>query len=360
MTPRTKTSFRIGKPQLDLLEELTNANGVSGNEIEIREIIRKKVAPYADEIKVDGMGNLLVIKHAKKANAFKVMLDAHMDEVGFMIVEEDGDGLYEFEQVGGGDERQFVSKPVTVGSQKLPGVIGSKPIHLAEDDEMHTVISQHSMRIDLGPEGKGKANRGDFAAYATKFVRSGDAIFAKALDNRLGCATLIELLKSTPDHIELLAAFTVQEEIGLRGAMVAAYDFYPQLAIAVDSTPAFDFERPDGNENTQYNCKLGGGPAIYIADRGTLSDPRLIRFLTRMAEENHIPYQYRQPGGGGTDAGALHLTRGGVPSVSVSVPGRYAHTAVMLARISDWQNTINLLHQTLANLTPDIMSGDRE
>jgi len=359
MNPQTKPNFRIGKPQLELLEELTNANGVSGNEIEIREIIRKKVAPYADEIKVDGMGNLLVIKHAKRPNAFKVMLDAHMDEVGFMIVEEDGDGLYEFEQVGGGDERQFVSKPVCVGSQKLPGVIGSKPIHLATEDEMYSVISQHSMRIDLGPEGKGKAKRGDFVAYATKFVRSGDALFAKALDNRLGCATLIELLKTAPDHIELLAAFTVQEEIGLRGARVAAYDFYPQLAIAVDSTPAVDMPRPDGNENSQYNCKLGDGPAIYIADRGTLSDPRLIRFLAQTAEKNNIPYQYRQPGGGGTDAGALHLTRGGIPSVSVSVPGRYAHTAVMLARISDWQNTINLLLKALADITPEILSGDR-
>ncbi len=359
MSPQTRSTFRVGKTQLDLLEELTNANGVSGNEIEVREIIRKKVAPYADEIKVDGMGNLLVIKHAKKPNAIKVMLDAHMDEVGFMIVEEDGDGLYEFEQVGGGDERQFIAKPVSVGKEKLPGVIGSKPIHLSTEDEMHAVISYHNMRIDLGPGGKGKAKRGDFATYATKFLRSGDALFAKALDNRLGCATLIELLKTAPEHIELLAAFTVQEEIGLRGAMVAAYDFYPQLAIAVDSTPAFDFARPDGSENTQYNCKLGGGPAIYIADRGTLSDPRLIRFLTRIAEENKINFQYRQPGGGGTDAGALHLTRGGIPSVSVSVPGRYAHTAVMLARISDWQDTLNLLQQALAAISPEILSGDR-
>lgn len=359
MSPQTKPAFRVGKTQLDLLEELTNANGVSGNETEIREIIRKKVAPYTDEIKVDTMGNLLVVKHAKSPNAFRVMLDAHMDEVGFMIVEEDGDGLYEFEQVGGGDERQFVSKSVTVGSEKMPGVIGSKPIHLAEAEEMHTVISQHGMRIDLGPAGKGKAKRGDFAAYATKFIRSGGAVFAKALDNRLGCATLIELLKTAPENIELLAAFTVQEEIGLRGAMVAAYDFYPQLAIAVDSTPAFDFERPDGSENTQYNCKLGGGPAIYIADRGTLSDPRLIRFLTRIAEDHGINYQYRQPGGGGTDAGALQLTRGGIPSVSVSVPGRYAHTAMMLARISDWQDTLNLLQHALAAITPEILSGDR-
>lgn len=200
MSPQTKSNFRITKTQLDLLEELTNANGVSGDEMEIREIIRKKVAPYADEIKVDGMGNLLVIKHAKQPNPIKVMLDAHMDEVGFMIVEEDGDGLYEFEQVGGGDERQFVSKPVSVGKEKLPGVIGSKPIHLATEEEMHSVISMHSMRIDLGPEGKGKAKRGDYAAYATRFIHSGDALFAKALDNRLGCATLIELLKTAPDR----------------------------------------------------------------------------------------------------------------------------------------------------------------
>lgn len=359
MSPQSDKTFRIGKPQLDLLEELTNTNGVSGNEELIREIIRKQVQPYADEIKVDAMGNLLVIKHSKKPGALKVMLDAHMDEVGFMIVEEDGDGLFEFEKVGGGDERQFVSKSVTVGSEKLPGVIGSKPIHLAEEDEMHSVISMHSMRIDLGPAGKGKAKRGDFATYATRFIRSGDALFAKALDNRLGCATLIELLKTVPDNIELLAAFTVQEEIGLRGARVAAFDFNPDLAIAVDSTPAHDLPRPDGSENTQYNCKLAAGPAIYLADAGTLSDSRLIQFLSKTAADNRIPYQYRQPGGGGTDAGALHKTRGGIPVVSVSIPGRYAHTAVMMCLISDWENTIRLLQKALQTITPDLIAGER-
>lgn len=359
MSPQTPTNYRIAKPQLALLEELTNANGVSGNEEEVRSIIRRHVTPLADEIKVDAMGNLLVFKHARKPKPIKVMLDAHMDEVGFMIVAEDGDGLYEFDKVGGGDPRQFVSKVVSVGSQKLPGVIGSKPIHLAEDDEMHSVISMSAMRIDLGPGGKGKAKRGDYATYATIFTQSGDTVFAKALDDRLGCATLIELLKNVPDHIELLAAFTVQEEIGLRGARVAAYDFNPHLAFAVDSTPAFDFARPDGNENTQYNCKLGDGPAIYLADAGTISDPRLIRFLTRIAEENKIPCQYRQPGGGGTNAGAIHITREGIPTISVSIPGRYAHTAVMLAKISDWQKTVRLLLGALASIDNQTLSGDR-
>ena len=145
-------------------------------------------------------------------------------------------------------------------------MIGSKPIHLQRSEEMESVISQHDMRIDLGPTGKGKAKRGDFATYATRFCQSGDTIISKALDDRLGCATLIELLKNVPEEIELLAAFTVQEEIGLRGARVAAFDFKPDLAIAVDSTPALDLPRPDGKENTQYNCKLGAGPAIYLAD----------------------------------------------------------------------------------------------
>ncbi len=358
MSPQ-KNTFRVGKTQLALLEELTNANGVSGDESQIREIIRKHIAPFADEIKVDAMGNLLVIKHAKTSNPLRLMLDAHMDEVGFMIVNESSDGVYEFEPVGHCDERQFISKTVLVGSEKVPGVIGCKPIHLANKDEAHTPFSLTSLRIDLGPAGKGKAKRGDFAAYTTRFKKSGDAIFAKALDNRLGCATLIELLKNTPEHLELLAAFTVQEEIGLRGARVAAYDFNPDLAIAVDSTPAVDFVRPDGSENTQYNCKLGAGPAIYLADAGTLSDPRLIRFLSSVAEASHIPYQYRQPGGGGTDAGALHLTRGGIPSVSISVPGRYAHTAVMLSLVSDWQNTLQLLTSALQKITPQLLAEER-
>jgi len=359
MTMNPARKYRIGKTQLDLLEELSNANGVSGDEGEVREIIRKRVRGLADEVKVDAMGNLLVRKRARKAPGFRVMMDAHMDEVGFMLVEQESDGSFIFEKVGGGDERQFISKAVVVGKEKIPGVIGCKPIHLTDVAERETIIAKTSLRIDLGPAGKDKAARGDYAAYATRFHHAGDAIFAKALDDRLGCATLIEILKSVPEHIDFLASFTVQEEIGLRGAKIAAYDFDPQVIIAVDSTPAHDLPRPDGRENTQYNCKLRQGPAIYLSDAGTLSDPRLIRFLKEVAEKNKIPYQFRQPGGGGTNAGALHLTRQGVPAVSVSIPGRYAHTAVMLASISDWQNTLRLLKLALEQLTPNVLKEDR-
>ena len=195
---------------------------------------------------------------------------------------------------------------------------------------------------------------GDRACYATRFEQVGPSLRGKALDNRLGVATLVELVKHAPENVELLAAFTVQEEIGARGARVAAYAFNPDLAIVIDSTPANDLPVWDGSENAFYNTRLDAGPAIYIHDAGTLSDPRLIRHLADTADALGIPYQFRQPGSGGTDAGAIHRQRAGIPSVSVSVPGRYAHTAVLLCRLADWQNTLALLYAALVRIKPDI------
>ena len=172
-------------------------------------------------------------------------------------------------------------------------------------------------------------------------------------------ATLIELVKNAPPNIDILAAFTVQEENGLRGARVAAFAFDPDLAIVLDATPAYDLPNWDDAQNTQYNTRLGEGPAIYIADSGTLSDPRLIRLLTETAEGQGIPFQIRQPGGGGTDAGAIHKQRAGIPSVSVSVPHRYSHTAVSIARLADWENTLKLVHAALGRITPSILASDR-
>ena len=171
---------------------------------------------------------------------------------------------------------------------------------------------------------------------------------------------MIVLARLNPGTAEVLFAFTVQEELGLRGARVAAYDFEPDMAFVVDSTPAFDLPLDESeDENVLYNCRLGAGPAIYLADGGTISDPRLIQFLTRIAEDCGIPYQFRQPGGGGTDAGAIHITRGGVPSVSVSVPGRYAHSPILHARLSDWKNTLALLYQALEKADRSILNADR-
>ena len=193
------------------------------------------------------------------------------------------------------------------------------------------------LRIDLGPGGEGKAKIGDRAVFAMPFTRMGDSVCAKALDNRLGVATVIEVLRRAPASVELLAVFSVQEEIGGRGARVSAFALRPDAAIAVDSTPAYDLPTWDEAENAVYNTHLGRGPAIYVADSGMLADPRWVRHLTASAEARGIPYQIRQPGGGSTDASTIQRQLEGIPVTSVSVPGRYAHTASGMARIADWK-----------------------
>lgn len=179
---------------------------------------------------------------------------------------------------------------------------------------------------------------------------------AKSIDDRIGVATLIELFKQASPNVDLCAAFSVQEEIGLRGAKVAAQYFNPDLAIAIDSTPANDLPVYDGAENTTYNTRLGLGPAIYIADGSTLHDPRLVRFLQETAEAESIPYQLRQPGGGGTDSGAIQRSLAGIPAVSVSVPHRYTHSPISIARVEDWKNTIRLLSAALQRIKPELVA----
>ena len=346
--------------QLDLLEKLCNANAVSGDEHEVRQIVLEAVKPIADEVTVDALGNVLATKCGRCKNRVRVMLAAHMDEIGFMIVKKHDDGLFEFARVGGIDERQLPGKAVLVGREHLPGVIGAKPIHQTSTKERKNKIDITSMRIDLGPDIGDQVKAGDRATFATRFKILNYSVRAKALDDRFGVATLIELLRQAPDNIDLLGAFTVQEEVGLRGAQVAAYSLNPDMAIAIDSTPAYDLPHWDEeDENVQYNTRLDGGPAIYVMDRATIADRRLVHWLVDAAEENGIPYQFRQPGGGGTDAGVIHKTRRGIPSISVSVPARYAHTAASIARLDDWVNTMSLMHAALSRVTPDLLAGER-
>ncbi len=344
---------------MKLLERLTNACAISGDEGEVRTIVLEQVRSHVDDVQVDALGNVLAIRGGSSKNRLRVMVAAHMDEVGFMLTNDEEDGIFRFDVVGGLDMRQLAGKPVWVGKDHLPGVIGAKPIHLTTAEERRQTITLDTLRIDLGPGNGGKTKIGDRATFATSFTRLGASLRAKALDDRFGVATLIELVKHAPPNIDLLAAFTVQEEVGLRGARVAAYTLDPQVAIVLDATPALDLPAWDGSENTHYNTRLGAGPAIYIADGATLSDPRLIRHFVDVAEEKGIPYQFRQPGGGGTDAGAIHKQRAGVPSVSISVPTRYAHTAASIARLSDWKNYLALIHAGLSRLSPAILAQER-
>ncbi len=349
---------RIGAGQIKLLEQLSNASGVSGDEGRIRKIILEHIRPLADELKIDALGNILVTKRGQGKNLPKVMVAAHMDEVGFMITSDDGDGIYGFAIVGGIDERQLPGKPVWVGKDQIPGVIGAKPIHLTTVGERKKAIGISTLKIDVGPSAK-KIKPGEWATFATKLVRMGPSISGKALDDRLGVVNLIVLLQNAPSNIDLLAAFTVQEEVGLRGARVAAYAMDPDLAIALDCTPCMDHPTWDDRENTLYRSQQDHGPAIYVGNASTLPDPRLIRHFQAVGDSYKIPYQLRQPGGGGTDAGSIHKQRAGIPSISMSVPGRYLHTAVSIIRLNDWKNSIALLHAGLSHIDKTTLQGER-
>ena len=350
---------RPSAAHLRLLKNLAETVGVSGSEGEVRKIIRAHVEPLADEVRTDAMGNLLVIRKGPGRRRIRVMLAAHMDEVGFMVVSVGSEGDLNFETVGGIDARQLIGKPVWIGKDRLAGVIGGKPVHLATREELKQTVKVESMAIDIGATKKeaaeGKVKIGTPATFATPFRRIRGTVRGKALDDRMGVTVLAELLEHPLEGIELQAAFTVQEEVGLRGARIAAHALNPDVAIALDCSPARDLPTWDGEENTQYNAKLGRGPAIYVADARTLAHPGLFRHLVQTAEAAEIPHQIRQPGGGGTDAGSIHLTREGIPSISVSVPARYIHTACSIASVDDWRNTVRLVHTAVSSLRPSVL-----
>ncbi len=357
------TQPAITGEQLRLLEKLCNAVAVSGDERQVRRLVMDQIKPYVKEMRIDALGNLLASQEKDSQKPLEVMLAAHMDEVGFMLTAEDDreDGIYRFELVGGIDPRWLAGKPVVVGPNHQKGVIGCKAIHLTTAEERRNAFTVEGLRVDLGGGG---AKVGEWGTFATPFQKLGGSIRAKALDDRVGVATLIELLKYDYPQVNLEVAFTVQEEVGLRGAKVAAHALNPDLAIVVDCTFAYDLPLQEEDsfyapENERYNTRLGFGAAIYLADRATISDPRLVAHFVRTAEEKGIPYQFRQAGAGATDAGAIHLQRSGIPSISISVPGRYLHTPASIVRISDWENTLRLIYHALQTLTVDILKSDR-
>lgn len=342
-----------------LLENLTNASGISGGENEVRKIVISQIKSRVDDYHIDTLGNILAKCKGKTKDALKVMLSAHMDEVGGMILEIDPNGFCRFDVLGNIDKRQLVGKSVLVGKSHIPGIIGTKPIHLTKPDEVKQSIPIENLRIDLGPDGVRKVKAGDRISFSTRFSVNEDVMLAKALDDRLGVAVLIDVIKDAPDNIDLLAAFTVQEEIGLRGARVAAYSLDPEIAIALDATNALEMPVWDDSENTFYNSKIGHGPVIYIADGSTINDPRLVRHAVSIAERIGIPYQFRQPGTGGTDAGAIHKSRAGIPSLTISIPIRNIHTPISIARNDDILNTVRLIKQMLISMDKSLLESER-
>jgi len=244
-------------------------------------------------------------------------------------------------------------KVVHVGPDRIPGVIGVQPVHLAKDTS--SVQKIDSLVIDIGAGSKeqaeGAARPGTTAAFSTPYrPLGGGKVSGKAFDDRSGCAALIEILRGARLPVDVLGVFTVQEEVGLRGARAAAYALSPDAAFAIDATLANDLPQEEG-EDYSPNARLGAGPAIYVMTRGDRSDPRLVRHALAVGEKRGIPHQVRQPGAGGTDAGAIYQSRAGVPSVSISTPARYIHSPVGVLGLSDLRNTVALVRECVARLT---------
>lgn len=334
-----------------LLQQLTEAVGVSGDEKEVRLLIRDLIQPHVDSWHVDALGNLIAHKKGTGQSPLKVLVDAHMDEVGFMLTEVEGNGTFRFEAVGGLDDRILLGKVVQVGQKKVPGVIGARPVHLLRAGQFTKVVERDSMRIDIGASGKesalSKARAGDRATYLATYEEWGDTAVGKAFDDRAGCAILIELLRSEPFPFDLYASFTVQEEVGLRGAITAAYAIQPDVAIVVDCTPAYDLPN---KADESPNVRLGQGPALYVMDANTIQDPRLVRHFLQTAARHNIPVQIRRPGSGGTNAGSLQRSTAGVSTLSVSVPGRYLHAPHAMINLHDFAHTRQLVETALREL----------
>lgn len=325
-----------------LLKQLSEALGVSGNEHEVREIIKDAIKGLVDEIRVDTLGNLIAVKG--KGKRPRVMVAAHMDEVGLMVSWIEKNGLLRFRKVGGIDDRVLVSKTVLVGKERVPGVIGAKAIHLQEPKERENPLRYEDLYIDIGAKSKEEAEKkvklGDFVAFATRFEEFGQRkAKGKAFDDRVGCTVLIEALKGQYDF-ELNAVFTVQEEVGLRGATVAAYDVDPEMALVLEGTTCSD---TPGTDPEGYATEVGKGPALSLMDASSIANKRMVQEMVRLAQEHGLPYQFRRTTMGGNDAGRIHLTREGVPSASLSVPCRYIHSPVSVISLDDLENAVKLL-----------------
>ncbi|MBS7646724.1 MAG: M42 family metallopeptidase [Candidatus Bathyarchaeia archaeon] len=332
---------------VETLEKLSNACGVAGREDEVRKIMRDLLKPYVDEISEDKLGNVIGIKKGEK-NAPKVMLAAHMDEIGLFVKTISKDGFLQFTKIGGIDDRILLAQKVIVHTEKGPlrGVVGSKPPHIQKEEERKKVLTYDELFIDIGAENQEEAKKmgvkiGDPVSFEVTFAKLGsDVVMGKAFDDRVGCAVMVETMKMLKEtECTIYAVGTVQEEVGLRGATVAAFGIYPDVGIAIDVTVAGDVP---GVKEVEAPIKLRKGPAIEISDMGLITHPKVLRLLVEAAEKNDIPYQLETGLPGSTDAARIALTREGVPSGVISVPTRYIHSPTSIASIKDLENTIRL------------------
>lgn len=315
-----------------LLKELCSLCGVSGREDAVRDFILEQIKDHCTYT-VDPLGNILAHKKGKQPAQKQVLLDAHMDEVGLIVTHVDDEGFLRFDTVGGIDASVLLATRVNVGS--AAGVISCKPVHLTEADERKKYPDVHEMYIDIGATTRAEAeavvNVGDVATFETVPQPLGDLLLAKGIDDRAGCAVLIQLLQAEAEY-DFDVSFTVQEEVGLRGARTAGFAKAPDFALVIDATTAADIA---GVSPEKTVCKVGGGAVVSFMDKATLYDQPMYRAAMDLAKEKGIAAQPKSYVAGGNNAGAISVSGKGVRTLAVSVPCRYIHSPACVASVED-------------------------
>lgn len=328
------------------LKELANLGAPSGFEDEVRNFIKEHA--IADEIYTDSIGNLIC---HKKGTGKKVMVAAHMDEVGLLITGITDDGYLKFNALGGIETAVLCSKKVYIGEKKIPGIISAKAVHLQNRDEMSTPLKFKNMYIDIGASNRSEAEKkvslGDAAVFDGEYTPFGNNLVkSKALDDRVGCATLLELMKETYDS-DMYFVFTVQEEIGTRGAKVASYNIKPDVALVIEGTTCSDVY---GSMEHNQVTRLGDGAVLTAMDRAAISNREYFNFIVELAKENNIKLQIKKTIMGGTDAGAIVTSGTGVKTAVLAAPCRYIHSPVSVMNLSDYKSLKELSKLVCKNI----------
>ncbi len=336
----------------ELLKKLSDAHGVSGFEDNIKDIIRKELAGHVDEFREDSLGNLIAVR---KGSDFSVMIASHMDEIGMMVQYIDEKGFIKFVGIGGWFNPSMYTRRVILHGTRGPvtGVLGGKPPHIMTPEDRKKEIKIDDLFIDIGASSADEVAAlgieiGTPVTIEQEFTRlAGDRVSGKALDNRVGVAVLIETIKRMKTPMTVYGVFTVQEEVGLKGAKVSAFALNPDIAIATDVTIPGDHP---GVSRKDASPEMGKGPVLVLASaagRGLLADRRLTAWLRSAGDKAKIPYQLEVGEGGNTDATIIHLVRDGIPSIPFSVPARYIHSPVEMVDLADVNNAIELLVEAL-------------
>ncbi|KXH87248.1 M42 family metallopeptidase [Sporosarcina sp. HYO08] len=344
---------------LTMLKELTDAKGIPGNEREVREVMKKYITPYADDLEQDNLGSLIAKKTGEE-NGPKIMVAGHLDEVGFMVTKIDDKGFLSFQTVGGWWSQVMLAQRVTIVTRKgdtVTGIIGSKPPHILSPEARKKPVEIKDMFIDIGATSKEEAMEwgilpGDMVVPYFEFtVMNNDKyLLAKAWDNRIGCAIAIDVMKALKDEKHPNIVFGVgaaQEEVGLRGARTAAAKIEPDIGFAVDVGIAGD---TPGVTAKEAMGKMGHGPQLVLFDASMVSHKGLRDLVVDTAEEHGIPYQFETMSGGGTDAGSIHLSGKGVPSLAICIPTRYIHSHAAMLHRDDYENAVKLVVEVIKKL----------